>query len=129
MRRMILAGLALQLCAAPVFAQSSPTTTPATPQVTTPPPPSEHPPTGGPNTLPTGEPANVIDRSDHSSTGVSPGANSFTETQARNRLRQRGFSEVSALTKDHDGIWRGSAVRDGAQVHVSVDYKGTISSK
>jgi putative membrane protein len=84
-----------------------------------------HPPTGGPNSLPPGEPANAIASS---ANGLSKGANSFTEAQARNRLQQHGYRQVSELTKDQDGIWRGSATRNGRQVHVSLDYKGNISS-
>ena len=123
MRRLIWAGLALQLCSAPVFAQSTPATTPSTPPVTTPPPPAVHPPTGGPNTPPLREPANAIDNS-----GVTPGANSFTEAQARDRLLRDGYSQVSGLAKGSDGIWRGSATKNGAQVRVSLDYKGHVAS-
>jgi periplasmic protein CpxP/Spy len=128
MRRMIWAGLALQLCASPAFAQSAPATTPSTPPVTTPPAPEVHPPTGGPNSMPTAEPANAIGNSSVTQGGLSAGANSFTEAQARSRLRQHGYMQVSTLTKDHDGIWHGSATRNGAQVHVSIDYKGDIST-
>lgn len=128
MQRMIwAAGLALQLCAAPAFAQSTPATTPSTPPVTTPPPPEAHPPTGGPNSLPTAEPANTIVKGGVSG-GLNSGANSFTEAQARSRLQHHGYSQVSTLTKDQDGIWRGSAMRNGTQVQVSVDYKGNVSS-
>jgi len=122
------AGLALQLGAAPVFAQSTPATTPSTPPVTTPPPPAANAPTGGPNSLPPSEPANAIVTGDTRAGGLSKGANSFTEGQARDRMRQHGYGQVSALTKDQDGIWRGSAVRNGHQVHVSLDYKGNIST-
>lgn len=122
------AGLALQLGAVTAFAQSTPATTPSTPPVTTPPPPAVHPPTGGPNSLPTSEPANAIDRGAQSDNGLSKGANSFTEAQARSRLRQHGYRAVSALTKDPDGVWRGSAIRNGHQVHVGLDYKGNIST-
>jgi len=122
MKQFLWAALALPLCAAMAFAQSAPATTPSTPPVTTPPPPGVQPPTGGPNSLPTAEPANVIDRS-----GPVPGANSFTEAQARTRLRDHGYGQVSALIKGSDGIWRGSAIRNGSPVHVSVDFKGDIS--
>jgi hypothetical protein len=121
-------GLALQLSAAPAFAQSSPPTTPSTPPVTTPPPPAVHPPTGGPNTPPTSEPANAIETGDGTAGTLSRGANSFTQAQARNRLQQHGYRQVSALTKDRDGVWHGSAVRNGRQVQVGLDYKGNISS-
>jgi putative membrane protein len=110
----------LQLGAASAFAQSQPL--PSAP-VTTPPAAGAQPPTGGPSTPPMTEPANAIDHS-----GVTPGANSFTEAQARGRLQRRGYAQVSQLTKDSDGIWRGSATKNGAQVHVSVDYKGHIAS-
>jgi periplasmic protein CpxP/Spy len=123
MKQLIWAGLALQLCAGPVFAQSAPATTPSTPPVTTPPAPAVNQPTGGPNSPPIAEPANAID-----TTGVAPGANSFTEAQARSRLRDNGYSQVSALKKDQNGIWRGSAEKSGTSVHVSVDYKGHIAS-
>ncbi len=122
------AGLALQLGAAPTFAQSTPATTPSTPPVTTPPQPAVNPPTGGPNSLPPGEPANAIDSGTSGGGRLNKGANSFTEAQARDRLRQHGYGQVSTLTKDQDGIWRGSAVRDGRQVHVGVVYKGNIST-
>jgi protein CpxP len=122
------AGLALQLCAAPAFAQSAPATTPSTPPVTTPPLPAVHPPTGGPGSLPPGEPANAIANGNPGGGGLSPGANSFTEAQARSRLLAHGYSQVSALSKDQEGVWRGSATRNGRQVHVGLDYKGNISS-
>jgi len=123
------AGLALQLGTAPAFAQSAPATSPSTAPVTTPPPPAANPPTGGPNSLPPGEPANAIGSGNPGVGGLSQGANSFTEGQARERLRKHGYGQVSALTKDQDGVWRGSAIRNGHQVHVGVDYKGNISSK
>jgi protein CpxP len=122
------AGLALQLCAAPALAQSTPATTPSTPPVTTPPPPAVHPPMGGPDTLPPREPANAIASGEKGTEGLSKGANSFTETQARSRMEQHGYRQISALTKDADGIWRGSATRNGRQVHVGLDYKGNVSS-
>jgi hypothetical protein len=54
------------------------------------------------------------------------GANSFTEGQARDRAMAHGFSSVSDLKKDGDGIWRGSAMHDGKAVQVAVDYKGNV---
>ena len=122
------AGLALQLGAASAFAQSTPATTPSSPPVTTPPPAGATPPMGGPNSLPPREPANAIATDKSGAGGLSKGANSFTEGQARERFRQHGYGEVSALTKDQDGIWRGSAIRNGHQVNVSLDYKGNVST-
>lgn len=55
-----------------------------------------------------------------------PGANSFTEGQAKSRLEANGYSDVSALKKDDNGIWKGMAMHSGAKVNVSVDYRGNI---
>ncbi|SEG69088.1 PepSY domain-containing protein [Bosea lathyri] len=55
-----------------------------------------------------------------------PGANSFTEGQAKSRLEANGYSNVMALKKDDSGVWKGTATRSGAQVNVSVDYRGNI---
>ena len=54
------------------------------------------------------------------------GANSFTEAQAKSRIQDAGFSNVSALTKDDQGIWRGTAEKDGKQVAVALDFKGNV---
>jgi hypothetical protein len=54
------------------------------------------------------------------------GANSFTETQARTRIEQLGYTSVSGLAKDANGIWRGKANKDGTTHDVSVDFRGNI---
>lgn len=56
------------------------------------------------------------------------GANSFTEGQAKDWVLAAGYSDVSALTKDDKGIWRGTASKDGKSVNVAVDYKGNVVS-
>ncbi len=56
-----------------------------------------------------------------------PGANSFTEGQAKSRLEENGYSSVSALKKDDNGVWKGKATHSGKQVNVSVDYRGNIT--
>jgi hypothetical protein len=56
-----------------------------------------------------------------------PGANSFTEGRAKSRLEANGYSNVTGLKKDDNGIWRGTATSVGAQVNVSVDYRGNIT--
>lgn len=60
---------------------------------------------------------------------LSPGANSFSEGQARDRLTSQGYSDVSQLTNDSQGIWRGTAMSGTKRVRVSVDYKGNISAQ
>lgn len=55
-----------------------------------------------------------------------PGANSFTESQAKSRLEANGYTNVTGLKKDENGVWKGKATNAGAQVNVSVDYRGNI---
>ncbi len=56
------------------------------------------------------------------------GANSFTESEARDRLEKHGYSNVTDLKKDDKSIWRGTATKDGKSVGVSLDYQGNIST-
>jgi sporulation protein YlmC with PRC-barrel domain len=61
-------------------------------------------------------------------TSVPPlaGANSFTESQARDRIEASGYTGVTALTKDEQSIWRGMAMKGGKSVRVALDYKGNV---
>src|SRR6185295_4894780 len=54
------------------------------------------------------------------------GANSFTETQAKSQIEAKGYSNVSALKKDDDGIWRGTAMKDDKSVQISLDFQGNV---
>jgi len=64
----------------------------------------------------------------HSTTAPSRGANSFTEGQARSRIARGGYAHISDLAKDDAGLWQGTAMKRGKKVHVSLDYKGNVSS-
>jgi hypothetical protein len=55
-----------------------------------------------------------------------PGSNSFTEGQARSRMEDAGFRDVSDLQKDDQGIWRGRATRNGQQTEVALDFHGNV---
>ena len=57
------------------------------------------------------------------------GANSFTVGEARRRLERQGFTQVTALKKDQDGVWRGEATKAGAKTGVWLDYKGNIGQQ
>jgi hypothetical protein len=57
------------------------------------------------------------------------GANSFTESQAKDRAMAAGFTSVSSLVKDGDGIWRGSAMKDATSVKLAIDFKGNVVSQ
>jgi|ERR1700730_5458019 len=54
------------------------------------------------------------------------GANSFSEAQAKSRIEGAGYSTVSGLLKDKDGIWRGKASKGSATVNVALDYQGNV---
>jgi len=54
------------------------------------------------------------------------GANSFTEGQAKSRIEARGYANVTGLTKDNQGFWRGKAMKDGKAVNVTLDYQGNV---
>jgi hypothetical protein len=61
-------------------------------------------------------------------TAPATGANSFTERQARDRITKAGYTEVSALKKDGDGMWQGTARKGHARVHVGLDFKGNVTA-
>jgi len=54
------------------------------------------------------------------------GRNSYTEGEAKSRIEKLGFVNVSDLTKDDNGVWRGRAMKDGRQVEVSLDFQGNV---
>ena len=54
------------------------------------------------------------------------GANSFTRSEAKSHIEQAGYSNVSRLIKDKNGIWRGTATKDGRNVNVALDYQGNV---
>ncbi|MDX2157090.1 MAG: hypothetical protein SFW09_11335 [Hyphomicrobiaceae bacterium] len=62
-------------------------------------------------------------------TALESGSNSFTEGQARSRLQDAGFGNITGLAKDDNGIWRGKAQKGGRTVTVGLDYKGNIGSE
>lgn len=56
-------------------------------------------------------------------------SNLFTEEQARVHLAKLGYVSISPLTKESNGDWRGTAIKDGKQVIVSVDVKANVTNK
>ena len=55
-----------------------------------------------------------------------PGANSFTEAQAKDRMEKAGFTQVTNLRKDDQGIWRASAKQGDKQTNVALDFRGNV---
>ena len=59
---------------------------------------------------------------------LTPGANSFTEGQAKEAIEKQGYVVSGPLTQDEQGIWKAQATRSGgAATTVSVDYKGVVT--
>lgn len=54
--------------------------------------------------------------------------NLFTQEQARVHLAQLGYTNISELAKDQNGVWHGSATKDDKTMAVAVDIKGTVSA-
>ncbi|MBB3452657.1 hypothetical protein FHT86_000913 [Rhizobium sp. BK313] len=104
MRKILLISTALLMVASAGFAQTEqPTATQETPAVAT------------PDTKNPGAPVE--------------GKNSFTESQARSRLEKAGYSNVTNLQLDDQGVWRASAMKDSKPVQVALDYQGNIVTK
>ena len=72
-------------------------------------------------------PTPAISNKDQNNPGApAAGANSFTEAQAKARIEAAGFTNVSALAKDKDGVWRGKGTKAGTTQDVGLDYQGNI---
>jgi hypothetical protein len=54
------------------------------------------------------------------------GSNSFTEGQARSRIEAAGYTNVTDLQKDDQGVWRGRATRNGTNTPVGLDFQGNV---
>ena len=115
----LLLGLAASLAIATAYAQT-PAPAPATAPMATPAPMTA---------TTTSNSSNQAVATTHADEPMpAKGANSFTMSQASSRLRDKGFSNVTGLAKDADGIWRGRADKDGTTANVWVDYKGNVGA-
>ena len=56
------------------------------------------------------------------------GRNSFTEGQAKSKIEQAGYSGVTGLKKDDNGVWRGKASKGGTSTNVSLDFQGNVNA-
>ena len=57
------------------------------------------------------------------------GANSFTEGQAKSRIESSGYTNISELRKDDQGVWRGKAMKNGKSVSISLDFQGNVTAQ
>jgi hypothetical protein len=74
-------------------------------------------------------PQNAAVKGVHDNNSAQPvsGANSFTMREAKSQIEAKGYTHVSNLKKDANGVWRGRATKDGAAGPVSVDYQGNVN--
>jgi hypothetical protein len=56
------------------------------------------------------------------------GANSFTEGQAKSKIEDAGYTNVTSLKKDDNGVWRGKANKGGSSTDVSLDFQGNVNA-
>ena len=62
---------------------------------------------------------------------TNPGApvavkNSFMEAEAKSRMEDAGYQDVTALKLDEQGVWRATVTKDRKQVNVSLDFQGNV---
>ncbi len=57
------------------------------------------------------------------------GRNSFTESQAQSKIEAAGYTKVTDLKKDDNGVWRGKASKGSSSTSVSVDFEGNVNPK
>ncbi len=117
MRKVLILSAATCLLAGVAVAQTPTPNRPNPPNATVAPPD-----TAGPSH----NPAVAATSNANDTTAHAKGSNSFTEAQAKDRIGQRGYSNVSDLKKDDVGIWRGHAQHAGGDVQVWLDYKGNV---
>src|SRR3954468_13606358 len=56
------------------------------------------------------------------------GRNSFTEGQAKSKIEDAGYTNITELKKDDNGVWRGKASKSGSTAAVSVDFQGNVNT-
>ena len=69
----------------------------------------------------------VKDIHQNNSSAPVAGANSFTRAEAKSQIEAKGYTGVTNLRKDANGVWRGTATKDGHSGPVSVDYQGNVN--
>jgi hypothetical protein len=56
------------------------------------------------------------------------GRNSFTQGQAKSKIEEAGYTAITDLKKDDNGVWRGMASKGGSSRNVSVDFQGNVNT-
>ncbi len=69
------------------------------------------------------------DSSVHTVATPARGHSSFTESQARGRIAKAGFTRITGLHKNDDGVWQARAMKRRHAVTVMLDFKGNVTSR
>ena len=60
---------------------------------------------------------------------ATPSTAATTEAQAKAHIQAQGYSNVSQLKKDAQGMWTAKAMKDGKSHEVSLDTRGQITQR
>ena len=55
------------------------------------------------------------------------GANSYTEARTRQRMEDKGYSNIVDLKQDAQSIWRGTAMMGGKPMAVAIVFQGNVA--
>jgi hypothetical protein len=129
MKLTVLSSAAVSMVSAVALAQPAPsrsTPSQAPPAVTAPAPAA---PSSQDTTAASGNSNQTVATTNANAPTPARGANSFTEGEARSKIESNGYSNVSGLTKDDNGVWRGNAQKGSQQAQVWLDYKGNVGQQ
>lgn len=71
---------------------------------------------------------NAVNSEQKNSNAPVAGRNSFTEGQAQSAIEKAGYTNVTELKKDDNGVWRGKASKGGTASAVTVDFQGNVNT-
>ncbi len=71
----------------------------------------------------------ALDTEADGETGQTPGANSFTEAQAREAFTKAGYTGLSQVMQNEQGLWTATGTLNGQSTQVSLDYRGTVVAR
>jgi hypothetical protein len=71
---------------------------------------------------------NAVNSEQKNSNAPVAGRNSFTEGQAKSAIEKAGYTNVTELKKDDNGVWRGKASKSGSTNAVTVDFQGNVNA-
>lgn len=69
---------------------------------------------------------NAVNSSGQNNSNAPVAGRSFTEGQAESAIEKAGYTNVTGLKKDDNGVWRGKASKGGSSTSVSVDFQGNV---